>query len=140
MAEAEAEVRKANETFYHAFEKLDIGEMENVWLHEDHIQCFHPGWGLLRGWGPVMESWKRIFENTEQMRFTLTEIRVELRDSVAWVTLYENIVSRVGGQSATGVVLATNVFEKQGERWLMIHHHGSPVVQPIDQASPPTVH
>jgi len=38
--------------------------MEAVWAKDTDIQCGHPGWRILRGWGPVMESWKRIFENT----------------------------------------------------------------------------
>jgi len=33
-------------------------------------------------------------------------------------------------------VLTTNVFERCGERWLMVVHHGSPIVQPEDDEPP----
>lgn len=135
----EIEVYKANENFYRAFESLDIGKMEKVWLKENYIQCFHPGWGMLRGWEAVMASWRRIFENTEEMHFILTEVRVEVRASVAWVTLYENLTSRSGKEMSTGFVLATNIFEKRADGWFMIHHHGSTVVQP-GLLSPSTFH
>lgn len=134
------EVYQANQNFYSAFESLDITKMEKVWLKENYIQCFHPGWAMLRGWDAVMESWRRIFENTEEMRFKLTEAQVEIRDSLAWMTLYENLTSRAGTETGTGLILATNVFEKRPEGWFMIHHHGSVVMEPSGPASPTTVH
>jgi ketosteroid isomerase-like protein len=140
MANERDDVYRANEAFYSAFESLDLKEMETVWVHENYIQCFHPGWGLLRGWGPVMASWRRIFENTEEIRFILTDVRIEVRGSLAWVTLCENITSRIGEEVTTGVVLTTNIYEKRPEGWFIIHHHGSTVAQPPAQSSSTTFH
>ena len=134
------EVSKANKAFYNAFESLNIKEMEKVWACESTIQCIHPGWGVLRGWGPVMESWRRIFENTQEMRFVLADVQIEIRDSLAWVNLYENITSRIGDEVVTGVVNATNIYEKRPEGWLIIHHHGSTVIQPTNEPNPSTFH
>ena len=61
MNEEERQVAKANESFYRAFESLDIKKMEQVWAKAVHVECGHPGWRVLRGWDAVMESWKRIF-------------------------------------------------------------------------------
>ena len=133
------DVYKANEDFYNAFESLDAQKMEKMWLKENYVQCFHPGWGLLRGWEAVMASWRRIFENTEEMHFILTEVQVEVRGSLAWVTLYENLTSREGNELSTGSVLATNIFERRDAEWFMIHHHGSTVTQ-RGQLSPSTFH
>jgi len=69
MSEDEKEVTKANERFYTAFESLDIKQMENVWANKTDIQCGHPGWRILRGRDAVLESWRRIFENTPSIRF-----------------------------------------------------------------------
>lgn len=140
MTLEEKNVFKANEAFYHAFESLDMGAMETVWARENYVQCFHPGWGALRGWDPVMSSWRRVFENTEEIRFLLTEVKIEIQNPLAWVTLYENITSKVGDEEVSGVVLTTNIFEKRSEGWLLIHHHGSNVVQPPPQLTPSTVH
>ena len=82
----ELEVARANENFYRAFESLDIKEMEKVWAKDCEIQCGHPGWRILRGWEPVMESWRRIFENTPSMRFMLTDVSIDVRGGFAWVT------------------------------------------------------
>ena len=140
MNPEEQAVAKANESFYRAFETLKIEVMENVWAKDGDIQCGHPGWRMLRGWGPVMESWKRIFENTPSMKFTLTDVRVEVRGELAWVTLYENLSSSIAGQQYSAAILTTNMFQKTAEGWRMILHHGSSVSQPPDQDGTFTVH
>ena|SRR3989442_8407422 len=140
MSEDEKEVFKANESFYRAFESLDIKEMEKVWARETRIQCGHPGWRILRGWEAIMESWRRIFENTPSVHFTLTDVSIEIRGDSAWVTLYENLNSSVEGQDVAATILTTNIFEKRSEGWRMILHHGSSVSQPAPEVDPHTVH
>jgi hypothetical protein len=139
MSEEQKRVIEANESFYRAFESLDIKVMEKVWLRELYIQCIHPGWNMLRGWEPVMESWRRIFENTPDIRFVLSDVGVRIQGSIAVVTLYENISSAADAQVIT-VVATTNIYEKRLNDWRMIHHHGSPVAAPPRQMTPSTVH
>lgn len=141
MNSEERAVAQTNEDFYRAFEKLDIQQMEAVWAKDYEIQCGHPGWRILRGWAPVMESWRRIFENTPQISFRLTDVTIEVRGEIAWITLYENLSSSLEGQAVAAVILTTNIFRKGGDGWRMIHHHGSSVAQPPPRADPaPTVH
>ena len=140
MSEDTKLVAQANENFYRAFESLDVKQMEKVWAKESPIQCGHPGWRILRGWNVVMESWRRIFENTPMIRFLLTDVAIEIRGDMAWVTLYENLNSSVEGQNISATVLTTNIFEKGPDGWRMIHHHGSSVAQQAPQTDPPTVH
>ncbi len=128
MLDRENEVRKTNEAFYRAFEGLDIEIMEKIWLKESYIQCIHPGWRLLVGWEAVIESWREIFKNTQDIQFLLTEVRIRVQDPLAWVTVYENITSRVEEETSTGIVLTTNIFERKPEGWFIIHHHGSPTI------------
>ena len=114
--------------------------MESMWAKDSDIQCGHPGWRILRGWGPVMESWKRIFEYTPSMQFILTDVKVEVRGEVAWVTLYENLTSSIQGQNYSAAILTINMFQRSAEGWRMILHHGSSVSQPADQDDSSTVH
>ncbi len=130
----------ANDRFYRAFEKLDITAMAAVWAHTDYVKCIHPGWGLLVGWDAVRASWEIIFRNTAEIKFTLTEVQVEFRGPLAWVTLAENILTQAGGRVAATAVLATNVFEKLAAGWRMIHHHASHVMMPPAHGASDTVH
>ena len=140
MADDNQEVAQANEAFYRAFESLKIEQMEKVWAKNAEIQCGHPGWRVLRGWGPVMQSWKRIFDNTPSMHFALTDVKVEVRGEIAWVTLYENLSSSLEGQDYSAAILTTNMFQKTADGWRMILHHGSSVSQPTDEDDSSTVH
>lgn len=140
MTPDEQEVANANLAFYRAFESLDIKRMESLWTKDGEIQCGHPGWRILRGWKPVMESWRRIFENTPSIHFTLTDVKIEVYGELAWVTLYENLNSTVEGQKVSASILTTNIFHKDNDGWRMIHHHGSTVAQQPPDEETPTVH
>ena len=135
-----AQIRSVNERFYRAFERLDMEAMAAVWAKTAYVKCIHPGWGLLMGWDAVRASWEIIFRNTGEIRFTLTEMQVELRGPLAWVTLTENILTQVEGRVAATSVLATNVLEKAGARWLLIHHHASHILMPPARQTSETVH
>jgi ketosteroid isomerase-like protein len=121
------EVEEANARFYRAFENMDLQEMEAVWAHGDYVKCIHPGWGLLVGSDAVRASWEAIFKNTEEMRFTITNVDVRVNGDLAWVACTENILSQVKDKLSVTSVLATNLFERSGNRWLLAHHHASHV-------------
>ena len=123
-------VTAANAAFYQAFETLDVQEMEKVWLRASYIKCVHPGWPLLCGWGPIMASWERIFTNTFGMRFSLTNVQVEVSGSLAWVVLIENLDSRDYDGPSRSQILTTNLFEKRDGQWFIVHHHASPILAP----------
>ena len=133
-------VVQANAAFYRAFESLELKRMEEIWLRAPHIKCVHPGWGLLIGWGPVMESWQRIFANTAMMRFTLADVRAEVVADFAWVTLTERIESQTPDGSFTAQVQATNLFQRAAGRWFLVHHHGSQVYPSMAEVGPERMH
>jgi ketosteroid isomerase-like protein len=131
-------VLEANAAFYEAFQSLDLARMEAIWLRAPYIKCVHPGWSLLVGWGPVMESWQSIFASTLEMRFTLSDTHGAVKGDLAWVVVTENIDSRHRDAKMQARVQATNVFERRGGRWFLVHHHGSPIYSPLD--TPARVH
>jgi ketosteroid isomerase-like protein len=123
------EVRKANTEFYRAFESLSIEMMDSLWKHDEDVICIHPGWDLFTGWLAIRESWTTIFLNTEMIRFfiTNTEVRIFDNSRIAVVVCQENIESSINGQLNRIGVIATNIFERNENRWLLIHHHGSSI-------------
>ena len=121
------QVLEVNANFYRAFESLDILQMAAVWAKGDHVRCVHPGWSLLSGWESVKASWELIFSNTKEIRFTLTDVRVQIRGTMAWVVLTENLLSQVQQDVTATSILATNIYEKTHGIWQMVHHHASHV-------------
>lgn len=124
-----AAVEQVNRRYYDAFQTLDIQQVSRFWWHDDSAGCVHPGWDLRHGWPAVRASYEEIFASTGLLRFSLGEVRVRVKGEVAWVSCIENLVTEdVERDSATylGAVLATNVFERRGDEWRLIHHHASP--------------
>ncbi len=122
------EVEEANARFYRVFESLDLRQMDEVWAHSDHVRSVHPGWGLLTGWDAVRESWEVIFKNSEEMRFSITDVNAYVEGPIGWVTCTENILSEARGNISVTSLLATNIFERSAGEWRMIHHHASHIV------------
>jgi hypothetical protein len=122
------QILKSNAEFYHAFEMLSIDMMDNLWKHDETVICVHPGWELLVGWLAIRESWLTIFQNTEMIKFNITNTKVKLSDNTGIVVCQENIESSINGQQQDrNGVIATNIFERSRNRWLLIHHQGSSI-------------
>ena len=137
----EQAVREANRGFYEAFATLDIEQMDEVWLHEDWVECVHPGWDLMLGWEEVRESWARIFASTQRMKIEVSSVWVRVEGDVAWVACTEHVTSTFESGFDQALVQATNIFVRRplpasaagagpstGQtRWQMVAHHASPL-------------
>jgi ketosteroid isomerase-like protein len=123
-----AAVLEANAAFYRAFSAMDLDQMSALWTRDDSISCVHPGWPLLTGREPVIDSWACIFDNAAVMQFDIVDVEVTLEADFAWVVCTERLTSVQGGQVAEGRVQTTNLFRKEAGQWLVVHHHGSPLM------------
>jgi ketosteroid isomerase-like protein len=117
------EVLAANQAFYDAFEARDLDRMSDVWEHSDRAVCTHPGWSTLRGWGAIVSSFATLFHSPQTLQFLLTDAVASIDGDTAWVTVDENLLGDQGGTT----VAALNLFARDGGRWRMVVHHGSPV-------------
>jgi ketosteroid isomerase-like protein len=120
-------VLAANRRFYEAFEARDLDAMSDAWEHSDRVSCVHPGWGSLHGWGAVSASWLALFGGPQHLQFILTEERVEVVGDLAWVSCDENIIGE-SGAGAGSTVAALNLFTRTDGSWLLLAHHGAPVI------------
>lgn len=112
-------VLAANDAFYRAFNQKDIEAMEMLWSASDEISCIHPGWNLLKGREPVLDSWRNILSNPGQPKILTGGATGALLGNVALVVCRE----LVGGSA----LVATNVFVLEGGEWRLFHHHSGPV-------------
>lgn len=121
------QVEQANAQFYRALESGVLERMEEIWIHEDWVRCVHPGWDLLMSWHRVRESWEMIFNGGQRMRASPSDVSVHIVGDVAWVTCVENITVFNESSFDSAQAAATNLFVLRNERWLMVHHHASPI-------------
>eukprot|EP00199_Chlamydomonas_sp_CCMP681_P005854 CAMPEP_0119108864 /NCGR_PEP_ID=MMETSP1180-20130426/15869_1 /TAXON_ID=3052 ORGANISM="Chlamydomonas cf sp, Strain CCMP681" /NCGR_SAMPLE_ID=MMETSP1180 /ASSEMBLY_ACC=CAM_ASM_000741 /LENGTH=230 /DNA_ID=CAMNT_0007094535 /DNA_START=57 /DNA_END=749 /DNA_ORIENTATION=+ len=122
--DAKLAVEDANRAFYAAFRSGNVKEMESIVGQGEHVQVVHPGSNCIAGREAVIESWRSLLVNVRPRAFKLAleDVRVWANDTCGTVTCVEVI----NADDSTGRIAATNVFEKQGGRWVLIVHHGSP--------------
>ena len=80
-----------------------------------------------------MASWEGILDNVFEMKFELGEIEVMISGDLAIVVVEENLTQRGYDGAQRVTVLATNVFERVGNAWFMVMHHGSRCFAPADE-------
>lgn len=120
------QVEYANEAFYLAFEGKDIEAMEYLWSEAREPVCLHPGWPVLVGREPVMESWRGILSNPEQTHVSCFGARVtQLSEDTAIVACYEEV--------RDSVMAATNVFVVEDERLRLVCHQSGFCAHPPER-------
>jgi ketosteroid isomerase-like protein len=127
LMQSEEAIKSANTGFYRAIESGVIDHMEEVWSHTENARCVHPGWDLIVGWSRIREAWERIFASEQKMRITPTDVYVYYLADFAWVSCIENITVFQETNFDTVQAVATNLFVQRDGKWLMLHHHASPI-------------
>lgn len=123
------DVLATNQTFYQAFEQMDVEALGLIWSKDPKATCIHPGRNLLRGWEQIRFSWDQIFRNTKQLEVAADVIKTELQGNIAYVILVENLVQVVPERRMEVQTMVTNIFEHDGDNWFLVHRHASPMMR-----------
>ena len=137
--ETKTAVEQANTAFYRALESGMIERMDEIWAHEDWVRCVHPGWDLLTGWQKVRDSWEMIFQSGQKLRAAPSNVWVQIDGNLAWVTCTENITVFNESSFDSALAAATNLFLNHEGRWLIVHHHASPIPIVVPNNSSDTI-
>lgn len=112
------EILATNTAYYRAFRLGDDALMGRVWQEGD-VSCVHPGWPPIIGRAAVLSSYRSIMSNPNQPSVACQEEQAIITGDIARVICVEAVA---GAQ-----LIATNVFQRAGGRWRMIHHQASPL-------------
>ena len=124
-------VKAANAAFYAALSARDAKKMEGLWANKPYVVNMGPRTKTFAvGYeDAVVKWWPAGFEVFLELNVSMTPAQVQANGNVGWV---------VGNESATAVTksgpvkfqtFVTNIFEKDGDRWLMVSHHAQPIPQ-----------
>lgn len=128
MSNEQDAVLEINQAFYRAFEKKDMEAMEAVCSQGIGSLCIHPGREAIKGWDAIRQSWMQIFKATRYLEIDLDVVSVEVSGDLAYVVLVEKVMQVAGSRRLEAKSMATNMFERMGGQWYLVHHHGSPMV------------
>ena len=126
---------EAQRAFYAAFEAGDAGAMMAAWLDGPASVCIHPGGDALRGGAEIRRSWRAILAGGGAGRIEFRTISSSQDDGVAVFTGLE-LITAPGATTPFPPVLATNVYRKVGDVWLMVLHHASQVLRTFGPSTP----
>lgn len=127
-ADVEA-VKAANQSFYAALSARDLKAMQTVWANKPYVVNIGPrSKAAAVGYDEaVTKYWDNAFNNVFsklEAQFT-SETQVQTDGKLAWVSGLEKATLhlKAGGDPLNIENFVTNIFEKEGDRWLMILHH-----------------
>jgi ketosteroid isomerase-like protein len=132
MTDDEA-ILAANAAYYRAFFAGDFDRMCGIWA-EEQVSCVHPGWPVIIGRQPILESYRSILSNPGQEP-------IQQHNATALVSGEEGrvfCIEVVGGMA----LAATNWFRRIDGAWRLIHHQASPIATQMavdpDSSRPPS--
>ncbi len=102
----------ANDVFYAA-------DAEAVWFDIAPLKY--------QSWAAYKAGVKKLFEGLDRLTIKPNDdMVIHQRGSVAWVVYtYSSEISLKGGRVESGVGRATDVLEKRGGKWIIVHEHAS---------------
>jgi ketosteroid isomerase-like protein len=122
-------VKAASKAFYEALAVLDNGEaMEKVWAHTPYITYVGPrAKSITVGWDALNKYWQDTNRLFAERRPALSDQHIHVVGNLAWEMGQESGTQKMkdGTESAIDYI-TTNVYEKSGDRWLIVSHHVQP--------------
>ena len=124
-------VNTAINAFHAALSNLDIGKMQNVWAQEPYVVLINPrDKAPAVGWDAVKKDWQeRVFGFWGELTLSPKQApHVHIDQGTAWTTGVVGVEGKnKSGQALSFTIVETQVYEKRGDRWLMVSHHASRV-------------
>ena len=124
-------VNAAVDAFHAALSNLDIGKMQNVWAQEPYVVLINPrDKAPAVGWDAVKKDWQeRVFGFWGELTLSPKQApHVHIDQGTAWTTGVVGVEGKnKSGQALSFTIVETQVYEKRGDRWLMVSHHASRV-------------
>jgi len=119
-------VKAANQAFYTALSAGDIAAMEKVWSSDPDIQNIGPRSKTVTvGWDMIKKGFEATHDAFPELKVSM-EPRIKIVGTVAWASGIEHTQRKnKAGAASSGSNLATNIFQKQNGKWLMVYHHAS---------------
>jgi ketosteroid isomerase-like protein len=122
----EDEVRKASKQFYGALNQMVSGNasaLSDIWSHGQAVTTLHPISGRQVGWDEVRGSWEQVAQLASDGKVELKDQLIHVVGDAAYEVGIEDGEFKIAGQAINAHVRVTNIYQKEGGTWKIIHHH-----------------
>ena len=122
----EDEVRTASKQFYAGLNSMlngDSGPLSDIWSHDEAVTTMHPIGGREIGWTAVKGPWEQVAKLASKGGVELKEQVIRVVGDLAYEVGFEHGKCTLAGEPITIDHRVTNVYQKQGGVWKIVHHH-----------------
>lgn len=112
---------------------MSTAGIDALWVHESRVRAIHPlSRQVEKGWETVRSTFQDIVDRYDDLHSAMPAPQIRPSEQMAWVTGEEEFRATIAssGEKISATLLGTSVFEKVGNRWLMVHHHVSVAAAP----------
>jgi ketosteroid isomerase-like protein len=124
-------VMAAVDAFHAALANLDIARMQAVWAQDSYAVLANPrDKAPAVGWDAVKKDWQDgVFGFWSELKLTPKQPpQIYINQATASVTGVTGVEGKnKAGQALNFTIIETQIYEKRGDRWLIISHHASRV-------------
>ena len=123
-----AEVKAADVAFHAALSAMDAKAMAAVWADKPYVTNIGPSSKTIAvGYAEAVTEWmaKVVPGRFSELKAQMTSVSsLEVNGNIAWVVGVENASGKdKAGEPLAFDLLVTNIYEKIGDKWLMVSHH-----------------
>ena len=126
MAEKDR-VLEASKKFYSGLNLMINGSnnaLVDAWSHNSSVTTMHPIGGREVGWDKVNDSFNQVAKLATEGKVVLKDQLINILGDIAYEVGIEQVQNaKMGGEVINGEVRVTNIYQKDGSTWKMIHHH-----------------
>jgi ketosteroid isomerase-like protein len=125
MAAAD-DVRAASKQFYAALTRMangDSGQLGDAWVQTPDVTSMHPIGGREVGWAAVKHAFDQVAKSASDGRVELVDQLVRVVGDVAYEVGVEHGSFKLAGQPVSIEQRVTNIYQRVGHGWKLIHHH-----------------
>ena len=120
-------VKAANAAFYVALSARDAKIMDPLWANKPYVVNIGPrSKAAVVGYADAVTKWSASLSDVfKELKASMTSTaQIRTNGNVAWVVGTEHAEGKnKAGEPFAFDTFVTNVFEKEGDRWLMVSHH-----------------
>jgi len=124
---AEDDVRKASQKFYQALNQMIAGKadsMNDIWSHSSTVTTLHPIGGREVGWDAVKNSFDQVAGLAGGGNVQIKDQQIRVVGDLAYEIGIEAGQATLAGQKVNLEHRVTNIYQKEGGQWKLVHHHG----------------
>ncbi len=117
-------VKAALDAFSAALSSRDLGKMEAVWAPDANAMLINPrDKSPTVGWDAIKKKWEGVFGAWSELKVTRTGETIRVSGNIAWMTGTADVGGKMSdGTASSFATLWSDVFEKRGDKWLMVSH------------------